>query len=187
MEKTFSGQIFVFLCLWRQHPFLHKTKGPTRNPISPTPPPLLWRASMSPPPRRAIFRLPKLNMHHSPYTRGRGVRHINAHPVHTACEPHKVLPQRGENPGAHPPRESMRDDESHRGISKPSSCPMTRRLGLGPQLKATFRNLPPQRDPPLLVVGGAHRLLATPRGGGVECCLGKRNAVILGDRGWTKP
>ena len=39
VEKTFSGQIFVFLCLWRQHPFLHKTKGPTRNPISPTPPP----------------------------------------------------------------------------------------------------------------------------------------------------
>ena len=38
VEKTFSGQNFVFLCLWRQHPFLHKTKGPTRNPISPTPP-----------------------------------------------------------------------------------------------------------------------------------------------------
>ena len=50
MEKTFLGQILVFLCLWRQHPFLHKTKGPTRNPISPTPPPLLRRASMSPPP-----------------------------------------------------------------------------------------------------------------------------------------
>ena len=39
VEKTFSGQNFVFLRLRRQHPFLHKTKGPTRNPISPTPPP----------------------------------------------------------------------------------------------------------------------------------------------------
>ena len=49
--KNFFGPDFVFLCLWRQHPFLHKTKGPTRNPISPTPPPpLLRRASMSPPP-----------------------------------------------------------------------------------------------------------------------------------------
>ena len=57
--KNFFGPNLVFLCLWRQHPFLHKTKGPTRNPISPTPPPsLLRRASMSPPPRRAIFRLP---------------------------------------------------------------------------------------------------------------------------------
>ena len=37
--KNFFGPNFVFLCLWRQHPFLHKTKGPTRNPISPTPPP----------------------------------------------------------------------------------------------------------------------------------------------------
>ena len=61
VEKTFSGQNFVFLHLRRQHPFLHKTKGPTRNPISPTPP-LLRRASMShtpPPPRRAIFRSPR--------------------------------------------------------------------------------------------------------------------------------
>ena len=47
---NFFGPTFVFLRLWRQHPFLHKTKGPTRNPISPTPPPLLRRASMSPPP-----------------------------------------------------------------------------------------------------------------------------------------
>ena len=37
--KNFFGPKFVFLHLWRQHPFLHKTKGPTRNPISPTPPP----------------------------------------------------------------------------------------------------------------------------------------------------
>ena len=50
--KNFFGPNFVFLCLWRQHPFLHKTKGLTRNPISPTPPPasLLRRASMSSPP-----------------------------------------------------------------------------------------------------------------------------------------
>ena len=47
--KNFFGPNFVFLFLWRQHPFLHKTKGPTRNPISQTPPPLLRRASMSPP------------------------------------------------------------------------------------------------------------------------------------------
>ena len=37
--KNFFGPNFVFLCLWSQHPFLHKTKGPTQNPISPTPPP----------------------------------------------------------------------------------------------------------------------------------------------------
>ena len=37
--KKFFGPNFVFLCLWRQHLFLHKTKGPTRKPISPTPPP----------------------------------------------------------------------------------------------------------------------------------------------------
>ena len=58
--KTFFGPNFVFLCLWRQHPFLHKTKGPTRNPISPTPaPPSAGvHATPPPPPRRAIFRLP---------------------------------------------------------------------------------------------------------------------------------
>ena len=37
--KDFFGPKFVFLRLRRQHPFLHKTKGPTRNPISPPPPP----------------------------------------------------------------------------------------------------------------------------------------------------
>ena len=37
--KNFFGPKFVFLRLRRQHPFLHKPKGPTRNPISPTPPP----------------------------------------------------------------------------------------------------------------------------------------------------
>ena len=53
--KNFFGPKFVFLRLRRQHPFLHKTKGPTRNPISPTPPPLLRRASMSPPPPQSNF------------------------------------------------------------------------------------------------------------------------------------
>ena len=57
-KKLFRAKNFVFLRLQRQHPFLHKTKGPTRNPISPTPPPLLWGASMSSP-RSAIFRSPK--------------------------------------------------------------------------------------------------------------------------------
>ena len=58
--KNFFGPKFVFLRLRRQRPFLDKTKGPTQNPISPTPPPLLRRASMSPPPPcRAIFRSPR--------------------------------------------------------------------------------------------------------------------------------
>ena len=50
MEKTFSGQNFVFLRLRRQHPCLHKTKGPTRNPISPTPPPSFGGRPCHPPP-----------------------------------------------------------------------------------------------------------------------------------------
>ena len=54
--KNFFGPKFVFPCLWRQHPFLHKTKGPTRNPISPPPPPFGGRPCH--PPRRAIFRSP---------------------------------------------------------------------------------------------------------------------------------
>ena len=53
MEKKFSGQIFLFLCLWRQHPLLHKTKGPTRNPISPTPPPSFGGRPYHPPPPHA--------------------------------------------------------------------------------------------------------------------------------------
>ena len=53
--KNFFGPNFVFLCLWREHPFLHKAKGPTRNPISPTPPPLLRHASMPPPPPAEQF------------------------------------------------------------------------------------------------------------------------------------
>ena len=58
--KNFFGPNFVFLCLWRQHPFLHKTKGPTRNPISPTlPPPSAGVHVTPPPPRRAIFRSPR--------------------------------------------------------------------------------------------------------------------------------
>ena len=37
--------------LRRQHPFLHKAKGPTRNPISPTPPPPSAGVHVSPPPQ----------------------------------------------------------------------------------------------------------------------------------------
>ena len=48
--KNFFGPQFVLLRLQRQHPFLHKTKGPARNPISPTPPPLPRRAPPPPPP-----------------------------------------------------------------------------------------------------------------------------------------
>ena len=69
--KNFFGPKFVFLRLRRQHPFLYKTKGPTRNPISPTPP-LLRRASMSPPPpppRRAIFRSPHALRHSCPHSK----------------------------------------------------------------------------------------------------------------------
>ena len=60
--KNFFGPNFVFLHLWRQRLFLHKTKGPTRNPISPTPPPPSAGVHVPPPPppppRRAIFRSP---------------------------------------------------------------------------------------------------------------------------------
>ena len=49
--KKIFGPKFVFLRLWRQHPFLHKTKGPTRNPISPTtPPPSFGGRPCHPPP-----------------------------------------------------------------------------------------------------------------------------------------
>ena len=48
VEKTFSGQNFVLLRLRRPHPFLHKTKGPTRNPISPTPSPSFGRRPCHP-------------------------------------------------------------------------------------------------------------------------------------------
>ena len=61
--KNFFGPNFVFLCLWRQDPFLDKTKGPTRNPISLTPPPSAG-VHVTPPPRRAIFRLPLSLGHH---------------------------------------------------------------------------------------------------------------------------
>ena len=37
-------------CVRRQHLFLHKTKGPTRNPISPTPPPPSAGVHVTPPP-----------------------------------------------------------------------------------------------------------------------------------------
>ena len=59
--KIFFGPKFLFLRLRHQHPFLHKTKGPTRNPISPTPPPPSSagvHVTPPPPPRRAIFRSP---------------------------------------------------------------------------------------------------------------------------------
>ena len=67
--KNFFGPNFVFLCLWRQHPFLHKTKGPTRNPISPTPPPPSFGGRPChppPPPPQSNFQvaldLPNANM-----------------------------------------------------------------------------------------------------------------------------
>ena len=45
----------MFRRLWWQHPSLHQTKGPARKPISGTPPPLLRRAPMPSPHRKAIF------------------------------------------------------------------------------------------------------------------------------------
>ena len=45
------GTNFVFLRLWRPHPFLQKTKGPTRNPGSPTPPPPSADVHVPPPPQ----------------------------------------------------------------------------------------------------------------------------------------
>ena len=48
--KNFFGPKFVFVRLRRQHPLLHKTKGPTRNPISPTPPPPSAGVRVTPPP-----------------------------------------------------------------------------------------------------------------------------------------
>ena len=47
--KNFFGPKFVFLRLRRQHPFLHKTEGPTRSPISPTPPPPSAGVHVTPP------------------------------------------------------------------------------------------------------------------------------------------
>ena len=68
--NNFFGPKFVFLRLRRQHPLLHKTKGPTRNPISPTHPPSFGGRPCHPPPppRRAIFRPPSLT------------KQINRHP-----------------------------------------------------------------------------------------------------------
>ena len=68
VEKTFSGQNLCSCAFGANISSYTKTKGPTRNPFSPTPPPLLRRASMSPPPpRRAILR--------SPWTPGAAQRH----------------------------------------------------------------------------------------------------------------
>ena len=59
--KNFFGPKFVFLRLRRQHPFLHKTKGPTRNPISPTPPPSFGGRPCHPPsPPQSNFQVAKL-------------------------------------------------------------------------------------------------------------------------------
>ena len=58
--KNFFGPKFVFLPLRRQHSFLHKTKEPTRNPISPTlPPPSagVHVASPPPPPPQSNFQV----------------------------------------------------------------------------------------------------------------------------------
>ena len=88
--KNFFGAKSVFLRLWRQHPFLHKTKRPTRNPISPTPP-LLRRASMSAPPPAEQFSGRPGNCH-----RGASMLycllvvpryHISAHGVVLCCHP----------------------------------------------------------------------------------------------------
>ena len=49
----------MFLRLQRQHPFLHKTKGPTRNPISPTPPPPSAGVHVTPPPPQSNFQVAK--------------------------------------------------------------------------------------------------------------------------------
>ena len=59
--KNFFGPNFVFLCLWSQHPFLHKTKGPTRNPISPTPPPPSAGVHVTPTPQ-SNFQVAQSNM-----------------------------------------------------------------------------------------------------------------------------
>ena len=50
LVENFFGPKFVFLRLRRQHPFFDKTKGPTRNPISPTPPPPSFGGRPCPPP-----------------------------------------------------------------------------------------------------------------------------------------
>ena len=54
----------MFLRLWCQHPFLHKTKGPTRNPISPTPPPLPSAGvHVTPPPPQSNFQVAQEGRH----------------------------------------------------------------------------------------------------------------------------
>ena len=47
--KKYFRPKFVFLRLRSQHPFLHKTNGPTRNPCSPTPPPSFGGRPCHPP------------------------------------------------------------------------------------------------------------------------------------------
>ena len=52
----------MFRRLWWQQPSWHRTKGPARKPISGTPPPLLRRAPMPSPPRKAIFGPPNAGL-----------------------------------------------------------------------------------------------------------------------------
>ena len=61
VEKTFLGQILCSCAFGANIRSYTKKKGPTRNPISPTPPPTGGtspRFCMRLPPRRAIFRSP---------------------------------------------------------------------------------------------------------------------------------
>ena len=59
--KNFFGQIFVFRRLWRQHPFLHKTKGPAQKPISPTAPSFGGRPYPPPPAPQSNFQVALLS------------------------------------------------------------------------------------------------------------------------------
>ena len=61
VKTNFPGQNLCSGAFGGQHLSLHKTKGPARKPISGTPPPpLLRRAPMPSPPRKAIFGPPSL-------------------------------------------------------------------------------------------------------------------------------
>ena len=62
MEKTFSGQIFVFQRLRRQHPFLQKTirshtKGRDTEPHFCNPPPSFGGGPCHPPPPQSNFQV----------------------------------------------------------------------------------------------------------------------------------
>ena len=85
--KKIFGPNFVFLCLWRQHPFLHKTKGPTRNPISPTalPPPSAGvHVTPPPPPPQRNFQVAKWYEHPLlPTNNAQSGAQYNWHPLHS--------------------------------------------------------------------------------------------------------